>query len=463
MFSEQPIVNEQTLSAIEQFGEHMPGGFFICKADESEELLYANTAVCRLFGCDSPDAFRELTGSTFRGMVHPEDYEKIISSVRPRIDSDGDGPGDLDMEYRIVRKDGEIRWVEVRCRRAASDVHKGLCYGFIRDVTDRHREEESDKDYGSAVIEALTRAFEAVWLIKDLQTQSFELYRIDGTLVHLLPAYEAVKITRFPDAFAFYASKFVQEEDRQAFLEAVSPESIVRNTADGQVYSVRFRRLFETESRYYRLEFVKLDLDNGKTGIAAGFRDVDSVVRKEMIAQRTLREAVAAANAANTAKSNFLSSMSHEMRTPLNAIIGLDTLLLKNPALPQGARDQAEKIGISAQHLLELINNILDMNRIDEGSLKLNEEPFSLRGTIELVNAIIQNHCDEKGLSYQSSIVGRIDDCYLGDELNVKPVLINVLGNAAKYTIPPGTVSFTAEQIEEREVRADPGADRQCV
>ena len=286
------------------------------------------------------------------------------------------------------------------------------------------------------------RAFEAVWFIKDLEKQSFELYRIDRDLVHLLPAYEAAKITRFSDAFAFYASKFVQEEDRPAFLEAVSPESIVKNTADGQVYSVRFRRLFETESRYYRLEFVKLDLDDGGIGIAAGFRDVDGIVRREMVTQKQLREAVEAANAANRAKSNFLSSMSHEMRTPLNAIIGLDTLFLKNPELPQGVHDQAEKIGISARHLLELINNILDMNRIDEGALKLNEGPFSLRETIGLVNAIIQNHCSEKGLQYQSG--------YVGDELNVKRVLNNVLGNAAKYTIPPGTVSFTAEQIASR-------------
>ncbi|MDO4989387.1 MAG: response regulator [Eubacteriales bacterium] len=221
----------------------------------------------------------------------------------------------------------------------------------------------------------------------------------------------------------------------------------------GQRDARLLRRLFDTESRYYRLEFVKLDLDGGRTGIAVGFRDVDAVVRNEMVAQKTLREAVAAANAANRAKSNFLSSMSHEMRTPLNAIIGLDTLLLKNPALPEEVHEQAEKIGISARHLLELINNILDMNRIDEGTLALHEEPFSLRDTIELVNAIIQNHCDEKGLAYRSSFVGKLDDFYVGDELNVKRVLINVLGNAAKYTIPPGTVSFTAEQTDILEGR----------
>lgn len=152
----------------------------------------------------------------------------------------------------------------------------------------------------------------------------------------------------------------------------------------------------------------------------------------------------------NKTKNDFLSSMSHEMRTPLNAIIGLDTLLRKNRSLPQEAHDQAEKIDISAHHLLELINNILDMNQIGEGTLELHEEVFSLHETIEMVNAIVQNNCNEKGLDYQSSVVGDIDDYYVGDELKVKRVLINVLNNATKYTIPPGRVSFTVEQTEER-------------
>ena len=157
-----------------------------------------------------------------------------------------------------------------------------------------------------------------------------------------------------------------------------------------------------------------------------------------------------AMDSSNRAKNAFLSSMSHEMRTPLNAIIGLDTLLIRNPSLPEEAHDQAEKIDISAHHLLELINNILDLNQIGEGTLELHEESFSLHETLNLVNAIVQNNCSEKGLEYQSSIVGDMDDYYVGDELKIKRVLINVLDNATKYTLPPGSVSFTAEQVEAR-------------
>ena len=85
MFSRNFVLNEQSLSVIEQFGEQMPGGFYIYKASDHEELLYANKAVCGIYGCDSLDELKELTGFTFRGMVHPDDYERISASIHKQI------------------------------------------------------------------------------------------------------------------------------------------------------------------------------------------------------------------------------------------------------------------------------------------------------------------------------------------------------------------------------------------
>ena len=95
-----------------------------------------------------------------------------------------------------------------------------------------------------------------------------------------MPANAAVQFARFSDAFAFYSS-LVHEEDRQQFLEAVTPDNIARNTKDKPIYSVPFRRMFENGVRHYRLEFVRLILDNGETNIVAGFKDVDEETRKE--------------------------------------------------------------------------------------------------------------------------------------------------------------------------------------
>ena len=101
-------------------------------------------------------------------------------------------------------------------------------------------------------------------------------------MAHLLPARQAAKISRFSDAFAFY-SRLVLEEDRQHFLDAVTPENIIRNTENRMVYSVLFRRVFEDRIRYYRLEFVRLDLDNREINVVVGFRDVNEEMCRDQL------------------------------------------------------------------------------------------------------------------------------------------------------------------------------------
>ena len=269
------IFVEQLVSLIEQFGEHIPGGFFIYKADEKKELLYANKAVWNIFGCGSLEEFKAYSGYSFRGMVHPEDYEKAVSAKEERIKAGQSGPDSV--EYRIIRKDGEIRWIDDFSHYMDAEVYHGLYYVFISDITSKFQQEQSDKALHFAVIEALTKAYDSVWLINDVRTQQFELYRIDQELVHLLPANAAVKLEKFYDAFAFY-SRLVLEEDRQRFLDAVTPESILKNTENNSVYSVPFRRVFEEGIRHYRVEFARMDLGNGEINVVVGFKDVEGQV-----------------------------------------------------------------------------------------------------------------------------------------------------------------------------------------
>ena len=157
----------------------------------------------------------------------------------------------------------------------------------------------------------------------------------------------------------------------------------------------------------------------------------------------------ALAEDASKAKTSFLSNMSHEIRTPMNAIIGLDSIALRNPDLQPQTRDQLEKIGASAKHLLGLINDILDMSRIESGRMILKTEEFSFREVLDQVNIMISGQCSDKGLHYENSINGPVRDYYVGDDMKLKQVLINILGNAVKFTDAPGTVTMTVEQAEE--------------
>ena len=154
----------------------------------------------------------------------------------------------------------------------------------------------------------------------------------------------------------------------------------------------------------------------------------------------------ALAEESSRAKTSFLSNMSHEIRTPMNAIIGLDNIALRDPELTPRTRENLEKIGASAQHLLGLINDILDMSRIESGRMVLKKEEFAFRDFLDQINTMIGGQCMSKGLHYECSIIGNVDDYYVGDDLKLKQVLINILGNAVKFTEPGGEVSLTVEQ-----------------
>ena len=180
-------------------------------------------------------------------------------------------------------------------------------------------------------------------------------------------------------------------------------------------------------------------------------REMEQTLSKQ---QEALKSALAQAEEANAAKTSFLSSMSHEIRTPMNAIIGLDTIALKDPDLSEQTRDRLQKIGSSAKHLLSLINNILDMSRIESGRMTLKNEEFSLREILEQINTMINSQCQDKGLTYDCRITGKVNDYYIGDDMKLKQVIINILGNAVKFTPKGGNVTLIVQPMAVFEDKA---------
>lgn len=172
-------------------------------------------------------------------------------------------------------------------------------------------------------------------------------------------------------------------------------------------------------------------------------------LQKQELAQNreALKDALLQAENANKAKTAFLSNMSHEIRTPMNAIIGLDNIALNDPSASEKIKEYLKKIGTSAQHLLGIINDILDMSRIESGRMTIKKEEFSFAKALEQINTIICGQCKEKGLNYNCMVQGKIDDYYIGDEMKIKQVIINILGNAVKFTQSGGNISFDIEEI----------------
>ena len=175
----------------------------------------------------------------------------------------------------------------------------------------------------------------------------------------------------------------------------------------------------------------------------------ERIVLQEKLIQQShaLSDALTAAEEANKAKTIFLSNMSHEIRTPMNAIIGLDNIALNDPEATPKIKDYLTKIRDSAHHLLDLINDILDMSRIESGRMTLKNEEFSFSDLIKSINTLFSGQCQEKGVDYQCHINGHIDDYYIGDNMKLRQVLINILGNAVKFTPSGGKVDVEVERI----------------
>ncbi len=167
-----------------------------------------------------------------------------------------------------------------------------------------------------------------------------------------------------------------------------------------------------------------------------------------------LSRALEEAERANLAKTAFLSNISHEIRTPMNDIIGLYNIALRNPGLDQDTRELVSQIGVSAKHLVSLINDILDISLIESGNIKLKNEEFSFGNMLEQINTIAEAQCDDRGISYDCSVVGGMDDHYIGDDMKLKQVILNILANAVKNTEPPGKVTLTVKENERPDKKA---------
>ncbi len=237
------------------------------------------------------------------------------------------------------------------------------------------------------------------------------------------------------------------EDEKKDMADSLSLQSIEEGLKHKEPYVVNVAIEIDGEVFYKQFDFYTVEPE-AKFYILLK-SDTTEIQKAHRAMNEQLKSALAAANEANIAKTAFLSNMSHEIRTPMNAIIGLDRIAMEDPDLPEKTREYLKKIAGSAQHLLGLINDILDMSRIESGRMSVRHEEFSFSSMLEQINTMINSQCQDKGLSYTCRINGKVDDFYVGDDMKLKQVLINILGNAVKFTPSPGRVDFGVEKVAE--------------
>ena len=297
MFGKRFQLNEETIHIVEEIGRHMPGGFFIYKKEMPEELLYANRAVLNIFGCKNLEEFKELTGYTFKGMLHPDDYDTVSETIQRQVQENEEF---MDyVEYRIIRRDGAVRWVDDYGHYTDTEAYGGIYYVFISDITEMHERMESDKIIQQALIDALSESYRALWLLKDPESDDYERYirNEEGILVPDKPELNGTGLADYAEIREYYIRHTVVPEDQERLRAELSRDRILSRLKERPHFSISYQRLMKDGShRYYRIEVARANMPDGRIGVVLGFRDVDEDVRdwqalqQQLQAQQLLRE-----------------------------------------------------------------------------------------------------------------------------------------------------------------------------
>ena len=316
-------------------------------------------------------------------------------------------------------------------------------------LAQKQQRQEQDR-----MITALASDYWSVYYL-ELDTDEGVCYRAHKDLSDGLKAGEHFK---YLEAVTAYAETYVKEEYRKEFLDFIRPEKVKAKLQEQNVISFRYLVHRHGKDSWEEVRFAGVrdrdeQNDSHIHAVGACFVDVDRETRAEMEQRQALQYALKEAESASKAKTAFLSNMSHEIRTPMNAIIGLDNIALNDPSISGHTREYLEKISTSAKHLLGIINDILDMSRIEAGRMTIKNEEFSFSKALEQVNTMISGQCRDKGLHYECRTEGQIDEYYIGDDMKLRQVMINILGNAVKFTPQGGTVTFDIENIARMDGR----------
>ncbi len=429
----------RTACEIIRFMDEMPGGFLIYRADTEERILYANIALVRIFRCTSREEFRELTGNSFRGMVHPEDLFAVEQSIEEQIAA---SQYDLDyVEYRIRTRDGQIRWIEDYGHFVHTDSVGDIFYVFLGDATEKKRENLRRLE----VIEGLSANYESI-LYADLDVDSILPYRLSS---RIRPWFEdSGHAYRYSSYMAEYLDSWVVPEERSIVARATDPDYIRQKLAESKTYYVNYQILSGRRRQYMQLRIVNVGRTGSVSQIVLGCRVIDDEIRKEMEQNRILEEALGNANLAITAKNAFLSNMSHDMRTPLNAIFGYAGLAKQNLHAPETALSCLNRIESASRQLLDLIEKVLEISWNEANDVPLHETECSLSELLEEVYRAMLPPASDKDIAFLADSSCLIHGDVLCDQEKLRQILLYLTDNAITYTPGGGHVSLSVRELE---------------
>ena len=378
-------------------------------------------------------------------------------STRPKLGTDDE----YDVSYQRMDLLGNMEWIDeigesINISRAYTNPINGeQSLAFCNKITLYNPETDSMDDAVLLRVVPIS-ALEQKWIFPQTELVNAELAMIDANGDYILKGYSF----KNSDFFEFYKSyNPTDPESSNELFERItaSTGSVSMINSHNEECILAFTPI-ASKAGWTMLGLVPAKDLNVKNGNRALFGVVSigllvlfiSDLFYMLYLNKRLRITAQKAEAANKAKTDFLSTMSHDIRTPMNAIIGLTTLAQKNPGDVEATKESLRKISLASNHLLTLINDILDISKVESGKLKLSPLTFSIVETVENLVNISQPMIKEKNIEFNFHINQMEKEYLFTDQLRLNQIYINILSNAIKYTEPGGSVS-----VELREEKSE--------
>ncbi len=405
----------------------------LCHTIDGKRILSVNRAALKILGYKSQEELMTTGFDMVASSVLEEDKKKLRDYMK-KLKNEGDS---VSVEYRVRHANGEMLHVmgNVKLLKENGEL---FYQRFLLDCTAQKLQEKKNERRQMELVQALCIDYNLVCFF-DLNTGMGTALRDDGN--HIFDSVFKKNLS-LEESMELYIQTFVYDEDKETLRRDASIEKLKEELSKKTMYIVNHRTFIDGEIKYFQMKVVRAGAWDENKGVVLGFHSVDEEIRAEMEKKSILEDALMQANRANKAKSTFLSNMSHDIRTPMNAIVGFTSLAINHIDNKEQVEEYLKKIMSSGNHLLSLINDILDMSRIESGRIQLDEKPCSMPDILHGIRNILQADVHAKQLELYIDTVDVLDEDIFCDKLRLNQVLLNLLSNCVKYTPAGGTVTM---------------------
>ena len=429
--------------------QSMPNALGIFHMDVTDD-------VCLSVGGDAAAIPKEFGKYTIDHVI--EDLERFIVDESEKADfiskfsrkalikAYHNGTAQFDQDVRASYDDSGAKYARLAARLILNPTNDHIeCVIYGIDIT----EEVMRKYHHDAFIKeqfdvfnALGKDYLNIFLV-DPDAKTASILKLDGYVTGNIDTSNRQDIP-YCDTCRQYVSERVHPDDKESLLEAMKLKNVLKNLEENDEYVYSYRIIENGETHYYQFKYIRFECSKY---IIAGFQNIDPIIANEKKQHEILSEALAAAERSSRAKTTFLNSISHDIRTPLNAIIGFTALAASHIDNTDAVKDYLSKIATSGNHLLSLINDVLDMSHIESGKITIEESPVHLHDLLNDLRMIVLPNVASKQLDLFIDTQNVMSEDIYADKLRLNQVLLNILSNAVKFTKPGGSIRFWIKEI----------------